>query len=109
MLPGERKLDLVQSEEDSAKYIGKESNSLEEVDAGLVDSEQTVYTQYIDPRRDEWQTEALPALKRAPLKILQEKSGFCRRMLMKARAGITRPHRKNRERLAEILRELGLI
>ena len=32
-----------------------------------------------------------------------------RRMLMKARAGTTRPHRKNRERLAAIVRELGLL
>jgi hypothetical protein len=36
------------------KYIGKESNSLEEVDAGLVHSAQNVYTEYVDPRRDEW-------------------------------------------------------
>jgi hypothetical protein len=91
------------------RYIGKESNSLEEVDAGLVHSEQTVYTEYIDPRRDEWQAEILPAMKRVPLTVLQKESGFCRRMLMKARAGITRPHRKNRERLAAILRQFGLL
>jgi len=36
------------------KYIGKESNSLEEVDGGLVHSAQNVYTEYVDPRRDEW-------------------------------------------------------
>jgi hypothetical protein len=91
------------------KYIGKESNSLEEVEAGLIHSEQNVYTEYIDPRRDEWRTTILPALKKAPLSLLEEKSGLCGRMLMKARAGTTRPHRKNRERLAAILRELGLI
>ena len=38
---------------DQIKYIGKESNSLEEVDAGLVHSEQNVYTEFPDPRRDE--------------------------------------------------------
>lgn len=91
------------------KYIGKESNNLEDVEAGLVHSPQNVYTEYIDPRRDEWQTVVLPALKKASLSTLQKESGFSRRMLMKARAGTTRPHRKNRERLAAILKELGLV
>ena len=36
--------------------IGKESNSLENVDAGLVHSEKNAYTEYIDPKRDEWTT-----------------------------------------------------
>jgi hypothetical protein len=93
------------------KYIGKESNSLEEVESGLIHSEQSVYTEYADPRRDEWTTITLPALKKAKglLPLLQKMSGRSRRMLMKARAGTTRPHRKNRERLAAILRELGLL
>jgi hypothetical protein len=90
------------------KYIGKESNSLEEVDAGLIHSEENVYTEYVDLRRDEWATVVVPALKKVPMSVLLAKSGFCRRMLMKARAGATRPHRKNRERLASIVRELGL-
>ncbi len=42
------------------KYIGKESNSLEEVESGLIHSEQNVYTEYPDPRRDEWQTKIVP-------------------------------------------------
>jgi hypothetical protein len=90
------------------KYIGKESNSLEEVEAGLIHSAQNVYTEYVDPRRDEWQMIILPALKKARLSDLEKMSDRSRRMLMKARAGITRPHRKNRERLAAIVRELGL-
>jgi len=43
-----------------------------------------------------------------PLSILEEMSGFSRRMLMKARAGKTRPHRKNRDRLTSIVKELEL-
>jgi hypothetical protein len=31
------------------KYIGKESNNLEAVEAGLVHSPQNVYTEYTDP------------------------------------------------------------
>src|SRR5258706_3449016 len=46
------------------KYIGKESNSLEDVEAGVVHSAQAVYTEYSDPRRDEWQTIVLPLLRR---------------------------------------------
>jgi hypothetical protein len=91
------------------KYIGKESNSLEEVGSGLIHSAQNVYTEYPDRRRDEWQTKILPALKKVPLKILVEKSGISRRALMNARAGRSRPHRKNRERLVSILKKLGLI
>jgi hypothetical protein len=34
--------------------IGKESNSLENVDEGMVHSEQSVYTEYADPKRSEW-------------------------------------------------------
>jgi hypothetical protein len=36
-------------------------------------------------------------------------SGFSNRILVEAHAGTTRPHRKNRERLAAIVRGLGLI
>jgi hypothetical protein len=48
---------------DQIKYIGKESNNLEEVEAGLHHSAENVYTEYPDPRRDEWQRKILPALK----------------------------------------------
>jgi hypothetical protein len=88
------------------KYIGKESNSLEEVEAGLIHSEQSVYTEYPDPRRDEWQTKILPALKKIPLPRLVEMSGLSRRTLIDLRAGRSRPHRKNQEMIRAILRKL---
>jgi len=91
------------------KYIGKESNSLEDVESGLIHSAQNVYTEYPDPRRDEWQTKIVPALKNVPLPRLFKMSGKSRRMLIKARSGRTRPHRRNREMLANIVRNLGLI
>jgi hypothetical protein len=50
---------------DQIKCIGKESNSLENVDEGLVHSEQNVYTEYADPKRSEWITKIQPALKKA--------------------------------------------
>lgn len=91
------------------KYIGKESNSLEEVDAGLIHDPENVYTEYVDPARDEWASKIIPALNKVPLAILQEKTGLSRRMLIYARTGQRRPHPKHQKRLAEITRKLGLI
>jgi hypothetical protein len=90
------------------KYIGKESNSLEEVESGLIHSEQSVYTEYPDPRRDEWQTKILPALRKIPLGTLME-TGLSRRMLIKARSGEVRPHPGNQARLVGIVTKLGLL
>jgi hypothetical protein len=91
------------------KYIGKESNSLENVEGGLVHSEQNVYTEYPDGGRDDWATRIRPALKIPRLDLLVKKSGLSRRMLIDARAGRSRPHRKNRELLVSILRKLSVI
>jgi hypothetical protein len=86
------------------KYIGKESNSLEEVDSGLIHSEQSVYTEYTDQKRDEWQMKILPALRKAPLTALVKLSGLSRSALIEIRAGRSRPHRRNQDILAAILR-----
>lgn len=89
------------------KYISKESNSLEEVNEGLIHAEQNVYTEYPDLRRDEWQAKILPALKAAPLSKLVERSGMSRRALLDIRAARRRPHAKNQERLTALLEILG--
>ncbi len=94
---------------DQIKYIGKESNSMEDVESGMIHSAQNVYTEYPDPRRDEWQMKIVPALKKVPLPHLMNLSGLSRRMLIDARAGRSRPHRKNQELLASIVRKLGVI
>jgi len=91
------------------KFIGKESNSLEDVESGLVQSAQTVYTEYPDPSRDEWDTVIRPALKIPALNLLVKLSGLSRRMLIDARASRSRPHRRNRELLMSILRKLGFL
>jgi hypothetical protein len=91
------------------KAIGKESNSLADVDAGMIHSAQNVYTEYPDRRRDEWQTQIVPALKKISLRILERESGLSRRMFIDARTGRRRPHRENQELLASIVRKLGLI
>jgi len=67
---------------DHVKYIGKESNSLEDVEAGAVHSAQSVYTEYEDQARDEWKLKYLPALKNVSLSKLVEESGISRRAVI---------------------------
>jgi hypothetical protein len=90
------------------RYVGKESNSLEDVESGVVHSEEDVYTEYADPRRDESTQKMLPALKRIRLHVLVEecRGNLSRRALIDFRAGHSRPHRRNREFLAMVLRKL---
>jgi hypothetical protein len=93
---------------DQIKYIGKESNNLEDVESGLEHSQQNVYTEYPDPSRDEWETKILPALKDARLADLVRlcKNQISRRALIDLRAGRSRPHPQNRHLLTEIIRKL---
>jgi len=94
---------------DQIKYIGKESNSLEEVEAGLEQSAENVYTIYTDPRRDEWQTKILPALRKIPPPILVKMSGLSPTTIKDTLAGRSRPYSKNQKNLGEILRKLQMI
>ena len=91
---------------DQLKFLGKESNSLENVELGLEHSEKNVYTEYVDPNRDEWSTKILPALKKIPLKVLVKACAGkpSRRTLIDLRAGRSRPHRKTQELLVAILK-----
>jgi len=88
------------------KYIGKESNSLVEVESGLIHSAQSVYTEYPDPRRDTWQTKILPALRRVPLKQLVRVSGMSSSALKEMWSGRSRPHPRNQKILAPLWRNI---
>jgi hypothetical protein len=90
-------------------YIGKESNRLEEIEAGVIHSPESVYTEYPDPRREEWQTKILPILQRIPVSILTRFSGRSRSMLVRTLAGRSRPRPQNRKLLASILHRLGMV
>jgi hypothetical protein len=91
--------------------IGKESNSLEEVEAGMVHDEENVYATYPDPNRSEWAIRILPAIQRAPLALLVTacKDRLSRRALIEIRAGRKMPHRKNQEFLSSVVRQLSLL
>lgn len=96
---------------DQIKCIGKESNSLENVEDGLAHSEENIYTEYVDPKRDEWTAKILPALRKIPLRVLVERcrGQLSRRALIDLRAMRSRPHSKNQTLLKSILRDIGAI
>jgi hypothetical protein len=89
---------------DSVTAIGKESNRLEEVDAGIVAPDEG-YPVYPDSRRDEWETKIRPALKKIPIAILEEKTGICRRALIDLREGRSRAREKNRAALVAVVND----
>ncbi|MGB9650707.1 MAG: hypothetical protein WCB01_02800, partial [Candidatus Cybelea sp.] len=84
------------------RFIGKQSNKLEEVEEGSAPDAGDVYTEYADPRRDEWATTILPRLKAMPIQELMLRSGLSRRALQMIRAG-RRPNQANRRVLAKVL------
>ncbi len=74
-------------------YVGKESNRLEEVEAGLGHDPDEVYTQYADPGREPWRPLVLPVLKHIPAKRLTEDTGLAMSTVKAARNGHTVPRR----------------
>src|SRR5262249_11778342 len=91
--------------------IGKESNSLEDVDARIEHDEDNVYTEYTDPRRTDWMRSTLPAVRSARLiDLVRGCSGkMSRRALIDIRAGRSTPHLRNQRLLAMVVRVLGLL
>jgi hypothetical protein len=91
--------------------IGKESNRLEEVDAGLIHSPDDVYTVYPDQTGDYWERVVRPLLneRSVTLRMLMGETGLSRRMLIKARKGYVRPHPRNQRLIVEALRRLRLL
>jgi len=74
----------------------------------LARAAESVYTEYLDPPRDEWQTKILPALKKLPVSLLQRLSHRSRSMVYRAQAGRSRPRIKNQKLLASILRRMEI-
>jgi len=90
------------------RFIGKESNSLEDVESGMVHSAVNVYTEYPNPRWDEWVTVVLPALRNIRASEIVKETGLSRMAVYKLLTERSRPHPKNREMIAKMLRKLGL-
>jgi len=94
---------------DHIVYIGRESNQLEEVEAGLVRASDGTYVEYQDPLRDYWRERVIPALKTLSLKSWQRDTGKSPAVSIDARAGRRRPHAKHRALLIAYARRLGLL
>jgi hypothetical protein len=86
----------------SITHVGKESNRLEEVQAGLVHDPEEVYTEYTDPEHDPWKTLVVPVLKQMPRSLLMEQTGLDRSTITRLRNSDRRPHPEHRETLIKV-------
>jgi hypothetical protein len=88
---------------DSITYIGKESNRLEAVaEQSLLDPSR-VYTDYPDPRRDEWATKILPKIKAVPLREACKDTGISRAQMQRYRNKDARPRAEHLETIQRSL------
>ena len=73
------------------RFIGKESNKLEEVEEGSVPDSGDVYTEYPDPRREmsEWERAVakLKAMTKSQLRLVEENTGLSQTTLKAWRRG----------------------
>jgi hypothetical protein len=80
-------------------HVGKESNRLEAVDAGLIHDPDEVYTEYVDPQHDpEWEM-LVAALKTILRAWLMQETGLDRSTITRLRNGRTRPTATTRVKL----------
>ena len=75
----------------------KESNRLEEAEAGLGRDPDKRYTEYADPWRDAWRTLVLPMLRQMLGKELAAATGLSERAIKALRNGRASPRPGNRE------------
>ena len=82
------------------RYVSKESNRLEEVEAGIEHDPDEVYTQYTDAERDPRRRLVLPVLKDILAKPLVEETGLAISTVKVTRNAHAVPRDRNREVLA---------
>ena len=87
-------------------HVGKESNKLEAVEAGVEHDTDEIWTEYADPKRDPWITTALPMLKQMKAKDLAEMTGTSIQSLKAIRNGSQLPRRALRLSLMQFAKEL---
>jgi hypothetical protein len=94
---------LLQRRSISVRYVthvGKESNRLEEMNAGLVHDPDEVYTKYCDLQHDpEWQL-IVENLKHLPHRFLIEQTGLSRSTIKAVCNGLWIPRQRHREAFA---------
>jgi len=89
--------------------IGRKSNKLEEMESGTIHSVQSVYTEYPDSRREEWQTKVLPLLRRFPIPVLVRLTNKSPSRLRRTLAGRSRPRARIQILLTSVLRKIGAL
>lgn len=92
---------MVRSIPELTTHVGKASNRLEEVKAGIEHNPEEVWTEHADPGRDPWRALVLPVLKQVPAKQLAETTGLAVSTIKAARNGHTKPHDRNRQALVQ--------
>jgi len=91
----------VQTMPELLAYVGRESNRLEEVEAGLGHDPDDVYSEYADVTRDPWQSLVLPVLKHIPAKRIVEETGLAMSTVKATRNAHAVPRDRNRETLIQ--------
>jgi hypothetical protein len=88
-------------------YIGKESNNLEERQAGLLHSLDGTLATYHDPSWDAWKTVTVPALRGFTAPEIAARSGLHRRTVERHLSGRAVPHPRQRAILTAIAVDLA--
>ncbi len=83
-------------------YIGKESNKLEDVEAGVVHDSDEVLTEYADPRRDPFRTLVLPMLRDLPATRIAETVSLHPSTAKRIRSGRSVAHSRHRASLVAL-------
>lgn len=83
------------------RYVGKESNRLEDVQNGLIEDEDDVMEEYADPSNDPFRLSVVPVLKNMPRERLVTLSGLHQDSIKRILAG-RMPRARTRDRLFSI-------
>ncbi len=60
-----------------------------------------MYTEYVDPAHNAWQTLVVPVLKRMPRSLIMERTGLARSSITEIRNGHAVPHPQTRKALTQ--------
>jgi hypothetical protein len=83
-------------------HVGKEANKLEEVEAGLEQDAEVIYTEYCRLDRDEWTLVILPRLRGLTAKEISLCSGLSSRSIKAIRNGKQMPRSRSLELLSRL-------
>jgi hypothetical protein len=84
-------------------HVGKEANKFEEVEAGLEQNPEVIYTEYRRPDRDEWTVAVLPRLREQNLAAFARACGVHERSLYSLVTGVSRPRKATIARILTAL------